>query len=1637
MALLGRLRVSYFLVCLLFCCFIQRGIQQTFLKILHPHYAVRSHALRLTWNETAGMKDTFVFPEENVTAFDAYSFFVNEINFNDSTTGNIFIGAKNILYELNINLTKVKEFSWGATPAEVTACKTISVDDSFACHNHIRTYRKLPDTTAADRLYVCGTDAYAPKCRTLKLSDISNTSEASDPISTHDVGVISVHPSIPALWDFQGDDKIVASGFYAANLWNSFDFARYNISYNTSSKNLEVSGKDRTIQSSDDFQIRAPYHPIDIYNVDLSDDDNFKMYLFFFREREFLATDSSSSPVRSRLIRVCKDDRALSGNLFGSLVKAEIYCGKEPLGTPESYGAQIFFYTGLRDTHMTDVKSRWHGNKHIWHKLMYAIFTSEQYAPNGTAVCVYFAGKIDIGVAGSFLAETYRGVYEVFNQNNFERRLGDAKARSYLDCSKANNRFSMGESDYIRTKSGIQQYYGIYLPLAEFPGEVFTKVVTDRACVTAFNDSSHCLMQDVIFLSTNNGKIYKMALTTKPSDYPMDRRAGLRQVSHDSIVSQEWELADSRSVEQLYLRIEGNSRYLYATTYSRVYKFSAVSCHLYGNCRDCIKSRDAQCVWDTSVDGGKCVYNNITAGEDGEGDVPSNIYQNIHTGYHSICNAPPICDDIKITPNYPTGFLITGADTCQGYTSLSLNIMSHSCNESGSTTSHSLKNNHSQAVSSSQFLGRHLYKLDFIAAGNSNSSVYTFFVTTVDGAPTMPISSEVTASSNSTDSVSVTVSLRGCSLHSDPTDHRICVLFERLTGGNSQCQDYAGINVFQFTGLNPCERLDYTVGIENSFGSNNGYNGSIVPLYSPPNPVTGISSVPGAYNVVLSWSAPTTGTNYCDVIGYSVYMNSVKRVDCASIEGTSYTISGLNASSNYHFDVTACSNGGESSKVSHSVSTSCGPPSRVRDLTSTPSGTSSLSFSWSPPAIANGVLTYVIYQECFNQTTLVTDEEPPAYTSDPAFTISSLQPTTLCCIRIFPNLTCGGNISLGDERQACETTNDGSPGPVDGLTATTSSPQSVLVRWYPPLNYTVPGISYLITAVPEGGMGNTVSESTFNLFFHLTDLQNDTEYTITVSARTKDGFSEGPSDSVVATTFPSFPDPPTDVTISISDCMATVTWDDPTNEKYSVDSYIVFIRCNRFTSNSSAASTERSVQFNICPGNEVSPSFSWCATQVMSENDVGPSDFSQWTSAIVPLQDISTPRCFITEDRGHTVYISYTITTAYALDALYYNYTLESNVGNFDADQNIDPTTNNTLELVNIVRNTDYVFRLSLCDKSRLPYLCSSHCVISFTSNSAIPGTPVNITVYIDIVSFTVMFGWDAPPNENASSLSYFVQVSGPDYHVVYQTFRQYIEWPGSLTADDTYSVSVLAHHNASNINGSFGAGPSFKMPPGTPGPCKYIKAIYSFDDRGSRLSIVWEPPAIRNGTIRNYTILYWSSNRDHDCASLYIRSSGPIITTTSDPSVLTMDFNDPEGLKDPQAVRASGLIVCIAAATHAGKGEWNYTAIGREGIVDFSTSGNTSDDASETALYVVTVVTIMAIIAAIVIVVIFAILCYLSKRSKTPASSLSPTSNGRIGDSKLKIFKRHRSSKVATPVEPSQSIRSTASTTPMVPVQD
>lgn len=211
-------------------------------------------------------------------------------------------------------------------------------------------------------------------------------------------------------------------------------------------------------------------------------------------------------------------------------------------------------------------------------------------------------------------------------------------------------------------------------------------------------------------------------------------------------------------------------------------------------------------------------------------------------------------------------------------------------------------------------------------------------------------------------------------------------------------------------------------------------------------------------------------------------------------------------------------------------------------------------------------------------------------------------------------------------------------------------------------------------------------------------------------------------------------------------------------------------------------------------------------------------------------------------------------------------------------------------------------------------------------------------------------------------------------------------------------------------------------MPSGIPGSINFINARYYKEE--DRLIVFWERPAILNGTVRNYTLIWWNRfGVTEDCDRIYRGTdNGAIMSDVKDTDSLTHDFRRAEGLDG----KTQAFLLCISAVTDGGRGDWNSTNIGRDGIIE-AVTGNNPENGSNTALYTVTVLAIMAILAAVVISVIFALLFYFNYKRKEP-SSHSQT-NGDV-PSKWARFKRNRSSKVTMPLEPSQSLRSTA---PMV----
>ena len=90
------------------------------------------------------------------------------------------------------------------------------------------------------------------------------------------------------------------------------------------------------------------------------------------------------------------------------------------------------------------------------------------------------------------------------------------------------------------------------------------------------------------------------------------------------------------------------------------------------------------------------------------------------------------------------------------------------------------------------------------------------------------------------------------------------------------------------------------------------------------------------------------------------------------------------------------------------------------------------------------------------------------------------------------------------------------------------------------------------------------------------------------------------------------------------------------------------------------------------------------------------------------------PRCFITQEVGTTVFISYTLSAPYALDDLYVKYSLTPTTG-VSVEETMPFDGNNTLSFDDLSRDQEYSFSLQLCDTLTK---CGNSCSIVFFPNT-------------------------------------------------------------------------------------------------------------------------------------------------------------------------------------------------------------------------------------------------------------------------------------------------------------------------------
>ena len=261
---------------------------------------------------------------------------------------------------------------------------------------------------------------------------------------------------------------------------------------------------------------------------------------------------------------------------------------------------------------------------------------------------------------------------------------------------------------------------------------------------------------------------------------------------------------------------------------------------------------------------------------------------------------------------------------------------------------------------------------------------------------------------------------------------------------------------------------------------------------SPPGAPTGLAvTATTSSSVSLSWVAPSGS-----VASYNVYQNGAK---VASSSGTTYTATGLAASTSYTFAVTAVNASGESPQSNKVTATTQGtgggqPPGAPTGLTVTGATQSSVSLSWTAPS---GTVTgYTVFQNGTQATT----------TTGTSVTITGLAASTTYSFTVAASNSSG----TGPQSAAVSATTSASNSLVStpgGVTATFTGAQAVTISWQASTDSSGTGDQpayhvYEGQNIVATSMGTSVTVS---------DLSPSTSYTFTVQAYDQAGNSSGMS----------------------------------------------------------------------------------------------------------------------------------------------------------------------------------------------------------------------------------------------------------------------------------------------------------------------------------------------------------------------------------------------------------------------------------------------------------------------------------------------------------------------------------------------
>uniref|UniRef100_A0A671R2R3 Semaphorin-6A-like n=1 Tax=Sinocyclocheilus anshuiensis TaxID=1608454 RepID=A0A671R2R3_9TELE len=467
----------------------------------------------------------------------------------------LYVAARDHIYTVDIETANAEEIffskklTWKSRQADVDTCR-MKGKHKDECHNFIKVLLQQSD----DSLFVCGTNAFNPSCRTYKMDSLD---AVGDEISGMARCPYDAKHANVALF---ADGKL-----YSATVTDflAIDAVIY--------RSLGDSATLRTVKH-DSKWLKEPYF---IQAV------NYGEFIYFFFREIAMEYNSMGKVVFPRVARVCKNDRGGSQRVlekqWTSFLKTRLNC---------SIPGDSHFYFNILQA-VTDVI-------HISGRdVVMATFSTPYNSIPGSAVCAYDMAEISAAFTGRFKEQkSPDSTWTPVPEEKVPRpRPGVCAGSSSGEKFKVSNEFPDETLNFIKLHPLMDEAVP---SIANRPWFLKTMVRYRLTRIAVDNAAGPHRNHTVVFLGSERGIVLK---------FLAKMRSGFL---NDSLFLEELSVYNPEKcridgVEDkriISMQIDRRSHSLFVAFTSCVVKVPLSRCERHGKCKkSCIASRDPYCGW--------------------------------------------------------------------------------------------------------------------------------------------------------------------------------------------------------------------------------------------------------------------------------------------------------------------------------------------------------------------------------------------------------------------------------------------------------------------------------------------------------------------------------------------------------------------------------------------------------------------------------------------------------------------------------------------------------------------------------------------------------------------------------------------------------------------------------------------------------------------------------------------------------------------------------------------------------------------------------------------------------------------------------------------------------------------------------